>query len=161
MKTSDFIAGFVAFVAVVALAVVAVAGERPRAGHLPLRGGGQGAVTDRAARRLDAITRAVRALAGLDAAALDAVTYHGMVDVLCARGWVFIGPRVLDGQWAAERFEHGTALGGLPLPAVWVPSLRLDDWGARVVDWATATARRHGDVAPAELLADALEASAT
>ena len=65
-------------------------------------------------------------------------------------------------RWATrKRFEHGTALGGLPLPAVWVPSLRLDDWGARVVDWATATARRHGDVAPAELLADALEASAT
>lgn len=122
----------------------------------------EGAVT-----RADPLRRAVRALAGLDPAALDAVTPDAMRAVMVARGWrMATTVRMLDGQVAAEVWDHDTASGAgrrpgaaRAVPSVHVrvlPSTDADEALFRASDWAWAVATRHGDVAPAEVLAEAL-----
>lgn len=119
-----------------------------------------------------ALLRSVRALAGLDNAALDAVTPDAMRAVMTRRGWVFdcALPWFADhSQTAFEEWEHPTAegagsRGGGPRM---VPSVRVavldgidaDEVRRYVAEWAWAVATRHGDVAPAEVLSEAMEVS--
>lgn len=117
-----------------------------------------------AERGLDHLRVAVRALAGLDNAALDAVTPDAMRAVLKRRGWSHTG----DAPWYAdqsktafEEWDHPTArnVGGRArwLRDALVPVLPdAVDKGIRVIEWAETVATRHGDVAPAEVLAEAL-----
>lgn len=115
------------------------------------------------------LRRAVRALAGLDSDALDAVTPDAMRAVMAARGWRFdcALPWYADrSQTAYESWEHPTAKGegsrggsARFTPDVQVcvlPSLTERDHRRGVGEWAWALATRHGDAAPAEVLAEAL-----
>lgn len=115
-------------------------------------------------RELDHLRAAVRALAGLGDGALDAVTPDAMRAVLKRRGWSHTG----DAPWYAdqsktafEEWDHPTArnVGGRArwLRDALVPVLPdAVDKGIRVIEWAETVATRHGDVAPAEVLAEAL-----
>lgn len=112
----------------------------------------------------ETLLRAVRALAGLDPDALKSITPEAMHRVLDRRGWTKTG----EIPWAGDpsrvgfhTYDHPTALGcgGDPMgviPAVLVPEgPDAHDYPRRVVDWAHDLAIRHGDVAPAEVLAEA------
>lgn len=112
----------------------------------------------------DLLLRAVRALAGLDPDALKSITPEAMRRVLGRRGWTKTG----EIPWAGDpsrvgfhTYDHPTALGcgGDPMgviPAVLVPEgPDAHDYPCRVMEWATDVAARHGDVAPAEVLAEA------
>ena len=112
------------------------------------------------------LLRAVRALAGLDPDAFKSVTPDAMHRVLDRRGWTKTG----EIPWAGDpsrvgfhTYDHPTALGcgGDPMgviPAVLVPEgPDAHDYPRRVMEWATDVAARHGDVAPAEVLAEAWE----
>ena len=112
-----------------------------------------------------ALLRAVRALAGLDPAALDAVTPDAMRAVMTRRGW----RKVADVPWFAdcnvvafEAYDHDTAVNvrrGIIRDAL-IPVLpNAADARLRTVEWAENVATRHGDVAPAEVLAEAMEVS--
>lgn len=107
---------------------------------------------------------ASRALAGIDAATLDAVTPAAMRAVMERRGW----RKVADVPWfgdcdvvAFEAYDHDTAAGlrrGVIRDAL-VPVLpNAGDARLRTVEWAENVATRHGDVSPAEVLAEALAA---
>lgn len=119
----------------------------------------------------DRLRAASRALAGIDAATLDAVTPAAMRAVMERRGWT------LDARlpWFADRnvvafesWEHPTAQGAGSRggSARFVPDVRvavlpgIDAAEARryVAEWAWSLATRHGDVSPAEVLAEALAA---
>lgn len=105
----------------------------------------------------DVLRRAVRALAGLDPDALKSVTPDAMRRVMEARGWSKTGELrfpAVPSRVAFESFDHPTAKGA-DQNAVLVPQ-RTDasDYPRRVVDWAHDLAARHGDVAPAEVLAE-------
>lgn len=119
-----------------------------------------------------ALLRAVRALAGLDPAALDAVTPDAMRAVMTRRGWRFEEhvPWFADADVTAwESWEHDTAMGAGSfhgstriVPAVQVcvlPGIDADEVRRYVAEWAWAVATRHGDVAPAEVLSEAMEVS--
>lgn len=104
----------------------------------------------------DVLRRAVRALAGLDPDALKSVTPDAMRGVMEARGWSKTGELRFPAnpsRVAFESFDHPTAKGADQ--NVLVPQ-RTDasDYPRRVVDWAHDLAARHGDVAPAEVLAE-------
>lgn len=122
--------------------------------------------------RVSALLRAVRALAGLDPAALDAVTPDAMRAVMLARGWRFERalPWFADhAQTAFEEWEHDAAQGAgsrgggprmVPVVRVCVlDGIDADEVRRYVAEWAWAAATRHGDVAPAEVLAEALAVS--
>lgn len=115
------------------------------------------------------LLRAVRALAGLDPAALDEVTPDAMRAVMLARGW----RHDRDVPWFADRaqtvfeeWEHDTAhgegcrgFGPRVAPAVRVcvlAGIEAAETRRYASEWAWAVATRHGDVAPAEVLAEAL-----
>jgi len=114
---------------------------------------------------------ASRALAGIDAATLDAVTPAAMRAVMERRGW----RKVADVPWycdrnvvAFESWEHPTAQGAgsrgggfRMVPTVQVmllPGVDADEHRRFVGEWAWSLATRHGDVSPAEVLAEALAA---
>lgn len=112
----------------------------------------------------DLLLRAVRALAGLDKDSLKATSPDAMRRVLVARGWTKTGEIPWAGdpsRTAFDTYDHPTALGcgGDPMgviPAVLVPEgPDAHDYPRRVMEWATDVAARHGDVAPAEVLAEA------
>ena len=114
---------------------------------------------------MTSLLRAVRALAGLDPAALDAVTPDAMRAVMTRRGW----RKVADVPWFAdcnvvafEAYDHDTAVNvrrGIIRDAL-IPVLsNAADTRLRTVEWAENVATRHGDVAPAEVLAEAMEVS--
>ena len=84
------------------------------------------------ASRFDNLRAASRALAGIDAATLDAVTPAAMRAVMERRG-------VIRGALVPVLPDAGDA--------------RL-----RTVEWAESVATRHGDVSPAEVLAEAIAA---
>ena len=109
------------------------------------------------------VMRAVSALAGLDNDALDAVTPEAMRRVLERRGWKLAGVNRLAGDSSVVAFEvhhHDTARAACKqrgtVRSVLLPALRLADYRLRVADWCEAVASRHGDVAPAVVLAEAL-----
>lgn len=112
------------------------------------------------------LLRAVRALVGLDPAALDAVTPDAMRAVMLARGWRFDRAEPWHGDpalRACEVWEHDRARGiapGRPWPAtvrvVVLGGVDASETRRHVVTWAEAVATRHGDAAPAEVLAEAL-----
>jgi len=122
-----------------------------------------------AGRLLD-LRCASRALAGIDAATLDAVTPAAMRAVMERRGWRldarlpwFGDPMVT----AFESWEHATAQGAgscggfrtVPTVQVMVlPGADADEHRRYVAEWAWSLATRHGDVSPAEVLAEALAA---
>lgn len=108
-----------------------------------------------------ALLTAVRALDGLDDGALDAVTPAAMRRVMERKGWSHQGTVrfVRGGDAAQETYAHPTARGcrkGATLRTPVVPVARGAEWRARVVEWASTTAERHGDVSAAEVLAEAL-----
>ena len=117
----------------------------------------------------DRLRAASQALAGIDAATLDAVTPAAMRAVMERRGWRLdcALPWYADQtQTAWESWEHATAQGagsrgGGPrtVPDVQIavlPGLVAKDHRRGVAEWAWALATRHGDVSPAEVLAEAL-----
>ena len=121
---------------------------------------------------MTALLRAVRALAGLDNVALDAVTPDAMRAVMLARGWRHEDdvPWFADADVTAwESWEHDTARGAgsfhgsaRMIPGVQVcvlPGVDAAEVRRYVAEWAWAVATRHGDVAPAEVLAEAMEVS--
>lgn len=121
---------------------------------------------------MTSLLRAVRALAGLDNVALDAVTPDAMRAVMLARGWRHEDdvPWFADADVTAwESWEHDTARGAgsfhgsaRMIPDVQVcvlPGADADEVRRYVAEWAWAVATRHGDVAPAEVLAEAMEVS--
>ncbi len=123
------------------------------------------------ASRFDNLRAASRALAGIDAATLDAVTPAAMRAVMERRGWRFdcALPWFADQtQTAYESWEHATAQGAgsrggsaRMVPDVLVPVLPGADAAEirrYVAEWAWALATRHGDVSPAEVLAEAIAA---
>lgn len=97
------------------------------------------------------LRRAVRALAGLDDAALDAVTPDAMRAVMTRRGWSITGLGIhhLEGWRFAEES---------PTVIAYVPTLATSPYGYRVDvrRWADSVRRGALDVAPAEVLAEAL-----
>lgn len=108
------------------------------------------------------LLRAVRALAGLDKDSLKATSPDAMRRVLAARGWAKTGEIPWPGdpsRTAFDTYDHPTARGGDPMgviPAVMVPyGTEARDYPHRVTEWATDLATRHGNVAPAEVLAEA------
>jgi hypothetical protein len=110
------------------------------------------------------LLRAVRALAGLDKDSLKATSPDAMRRVLVARGWTKTGEIPWPGdpsRTAFDTYDHPTAreCGGDPMgviPAVLVPyGTEARDYPRLVMEWATDLATRHGDVAPAEVLAEA------
>ena len=108
------------------------------------------------------LLRAVRFLAGIDSEFLDGITPDAMRRVMDARGWRKSGEMPMPGEpsrVAFEVFDHPTAKGdgriGI-VPTVSVPQVPVArDYGQRVREWATDLAIRQGDVAPAEVLAEA------
>ena len=111
---------------------------------------------------LTALRRAVRALEGLDDTVLTCVTPLAMARVLYMRGWFLVGTQPFPGDVTREAFhiyEHDTALCTVRgyTPSVMVPiDKSAGDYPRRVREWARDTATRHGNVAPAEVLAEAL-----
>jgi hypothetical protein len=112
----------------------------------------------------DPLLRAVRALAGLDPDALKSITPEAMHRVLGRRGWTKTGEIPWAGdpsRVAFHTYDHPTAQGGDRggvVPAVLVPQgPDAHDYPRRVMEWTTGVAARHGDVAPAEVLAEAWE----
>lgn len=106
------------------------------------------------------LLRSIRALSGLDMATLAAVTPDAMRAVCKARGWLKVSEMCIPGQKSVvgmEVFDNDKAVSGYVIPCVRVP-LHPDmvDYPQRVHEWATDLARRHGDVSPAEVLAEAL-----
>lgn len=121
---------------------------------------------DDAVAEVARLRSASRALAGIDAATLDAVTPAAMRAVMERRGW----RKVADVPWFADRnevafeaYDHDAAAGlrgGIIRDAL-VPVLpNAGDAQLRTVEWAENVATRHGDVSPAEVLAEALAAEA-
>ena len=109
----------------------------------------------------NALRRAVRALGNLDPDFFAETTPEAMHRVTVSRGWTKTGEIPWPGdpsRVAFETFDHPTAIGsdlGGVQRAVWVPRENLfRDYPLRVTDWATALATRHGDVTPAEVLAE-------
>jgi hypothetical protein len=106
------------------------------------------------------LRRAVRALAGLDREFLIGTSPDAMQRVMEARGWTKHSEVPWPGdpsRVAFHVYDHPTALGdpGGVTPAVRVPQdPDAADYPHRVIDWASAVAHRHGDVAPAEVLAE-------
>lgn len=111
---------------------------------------------------LMALRRAVRGLAGLDDAMLTCVTPLAMARVLYLRGWFLVGTQPFPGdptRVAFHIYEHDTALGTVRgyTPSVMVPmDKKAGDYSRRVREWAEGVATRHGNVATAEVLAEAL-----
>lgn len=110
----------------------------------------------------DTLRRAVRALAGLDPDFLQRTTPDAMLRVMGARGWTKRADIPFPGdpsRVAFRTYDHPTAQGtdrGKIVPAVLVPQgTDAPDYPRRVVAWAHDLAIRHGDVAPAEVLAEA------
>lgn len=115
------------------------------------------------AQKVVHLKRAVSALAGLDRDALDEVTPEAMRRVLERRGWVLAGVQRLAGDSSVAAFEvyrHDTATAACrqrgTVRSVLLPTIRLADYSLRVADWCETVASRHGDVAPAVVLAEAL-----
>ena len=104
---------------------------------------------------------AVRALTVLERDVLKRVTPEGMQKVMEDRGWTEIGTQPFPGdpdRVAFTNYGHKNANGkdrARCIPMVQVPmDPTSGDYAARVVDWAEDMATRHGDVAPAEVLAE-------
>lgn len=101
------------------------------------------------------LRRAVRAIAGLDNAALDAVTPDAMRAVLTRRGWTR-GPDergMLDTSLVvAESYVIGPHRAPVRVPLAYTGETRR----MMVESWAHDAAVQIGDVAPAEVLAEAL-----
>jgi len=112
----------------------------------------------------ETLRRSVRALAGIDRDILGLVAPVAMRRVCLDRGWSLDYTRPFPGEpdrVAFEVYDHPTAMGQnhYGVPSVMVPvDPTAGDYVARVVDWVEAMASRHGDVAPAEVLAEAFEA---
>ncbi len=114
---------------------------------------------------LNNLRRACRALARVaaDEAVFDEIKPEDMRRVLARRGWVSTGTQPWPGEpnrVAFETYDHPKAMGeerGYIVKCVKVPMVpTAADWRPRVYEWATAVAIRHGDVSPAEVLAEAL-----
>ncbi len=106
----------------------------------------------------DRLRAASQALAGIDAATLDAVTPAAMRAVMGRRGWrkvadVPLHPGLPAVAW--ERYERATR-SLTPEVHVIVCEAPADERRDAVLRWATVVAYRHGDVSPAEVLAEAL-----
>lgn len=108
----------------------------------------------------NALLRAVRALGNLDPDFFAETTPEAMHRVTVSRGWTKTGEIPWPGdpsRVAFETFDHPTALGS-DRGGVWEVCVPRDpgtsDYPRRVTDWATALATRHGDVTPAEVLAE-------
>ena len=101
------------------------------------------------------LRRAVRALAGLDDAALDAVTPDAMRAVMTRRGWTR-GPDergMLDSSLVvAESYVTGPHRAPVRVPLAFTGETRR----MFVAEWAHDAAVQIGEVAPAEVLAEAL-----
>jgi hypothetical protein len=116
----------------------------------------------------DLLRTAVRAMAGIKSYrdTLKAVSPVAMRRVCIDRGWTLEQTQPVCGNpdvIAFEVYEHPTAHGvnrrkgwgecvKVPMQQTYV------DYFSCVADWAEAVASRHGDVAPAEILAEAFEA---
>ena len=111
---------------------------------------------------LTALRRAVKAIGGLDDTVLTCVTPRVMARVLYLRGWFLVGTQPFPGDPTRVVFhiyEHDTALGTVRgyTPSVMVPAdKKAGDYSRRVREWAEGVATRHGNVATAEVLAEAL-----
>lgn len=114
---------------------------------------------------LNNLRRACRAFAKVAANldVFDEIKPEAMRRVLRARGWFMTGTQPWPGEpnrVAFEVYDHKTAVGedrGYIVMCVKVPmEPTAGDWRPRVYEWATAVAIRHGDVSPAEVLAEAL-----
>lgn len=114
---------------------------------------------------LNNLRRACRAFARVaaDLDVFDEITPENMRRVLRARGWTLTGTQPWPGEpnrVAFELYDHATAQGenrGYIVMCVKVPMEPTSgDWKTRVYEWATAVAIRHGNVSPAEVLAEAL-----
>ena len=110
------------------------------------------------ASRFDNLTRASRALAGIDAATLDAVTPAAMRAVMERRGWTKSASSGRPSGLVYDVWDHPTAQHAVSgaRRAVLVPADVRMFHADRVRTWAVSTAERHGDVSPAEVLAEAL-----
>jgi hypothetical protein len=102
------------------------------------------------------LLRAVRALAGLDKDSLKGTSPDAMRRVLAARGWAKTGEIPWPGdpsRTAFDTYDHPTAResGSVKVPY----GTEARDYPRLVREWATDLATRHGDVAPAEVLAEA------
>ena len=111
------------------------------------------------------LRRAVRALAGIDRALCRTITPEAMRRVCAQRGWTMTETQPLAGrpdQVGSEIYDHPTANHAdryeIPCVQIHVNPI-FADYGVRVREWATDVATRHGDVAPAEILAEALAAT--
>ena len=107
------------------------------------------------------LRQAVRALSGLEPGLLAQVLPEHMGAVLFARGWECEGTNtkvyrearftIYNHKEAQGRDRYGE------VPWVQVPMYpSFVDYTRRVVEWATDVATRHGDVATAEILGEAL-----
>ena len=114
---------------------------------------------------LNHLRRACRAFARVstDMDVFDEIKPEDMRRVLTNRGWFFTDTQPWPGdpkKVAFEVYDHKTAQGedrGYIVMCVKVPmEPAAGDWRTRVYEWATAVAIRHGDVSPAEILAEAL-----
>ena len=114
---------------------------------------------------LNNLRRACRAFARVAANldVFDEIKPEDMRRVLANRGWFIAGTLPWPGEpnrVAFEVYEHITANGTDRFgtePCVRVPlDPTAGDWRPRVFEWVMAVALRHGDVSPAEVLAEAL-----
>lgn len=101
------------------------------------------------------LRRAVRALAGLDDAALDAVTPEAMRLVMMRRGWKRGADErgMLDSSLVvAECYVIGPHRAPVKVPLAFTGETRR----MFVAEWAHDAAVQIGEIAPAEILAEAL-----
>ena len=108
---------------------------------------------------LDALRTASRALSGASRSPLS-VTPETMRGVCKKRGWYLVSTQPFPGEpsrLAFEIYDHNKANHGYEIPCVKIPqSPTSGDYTRRVLEWATDVATRHGDISPAEVLAEAL-----
>lgn len=109
---------------------------------------------------LTVLRKAVRALAGLDHGTLGSLTVQTMQTVCTRRGWIRVGVQPWPGdpgKVAFEIYDNAKATCGETISCVMIPQApTAGDYARRVWEWVFALATRHGDVAPAEILAEAL-----
>lgn len=114
---------------------------------------------------LNTLRRACRALARVepDADVFDEIKPEDMRRVLVNRGWTLTGTQPWPGdpnRVAFETYDHPTATGADSFGIVNFVKVPMDataaDWRSRVYEWVMAVALRHGDVSPAEILAETL-----
>ena len=107
------------------------------------------------------LRKAVRAIEGLEPKVLQGITPKQMGKVLLARGWEPIGTRPVPSDHRLVAFTDydnvkadGRSPSGIKLYVQIPMQTSFGDYASLVVCWARSVASRHGNLAPAEILAE-------